>query len=155
CLAALWVLTRVGGAMRAGPATLMLCLGYAMLAPALVAVAAAGAGVITALAATHLVTMAAMGAMILAVASRASMHRAPGMALRPRRRHWLAFAAVVAAALLRAAAEAAPDPLPWITASGVIWSGGWALFLIVHLAALPRPTPFPVLSAARGPRPAP
>lgn len=155
CLAALWVLTRVGGAMRAGPATLMLCLGYAMLSPALVAVAAAGAGVIPALAATHLVTMAAMGAMILAVASRASMHRAPGMALRPRRRHWLAFAAVVAAALLRAAAEAAPDPLPWITASGVIWSGGWALFLTAHLAALPRPTPFPVLSAARGPRPAP
>ena len=63
-----------------------------------------------------------------------------------RRAMWLAL---VAAALLRVGAEAAADPTPWIALSGVIWSGGWLAFLSVHLPALARPAPFPVLSAAR------
>jgi uncharacterized protein involved in response to NO len=61
----------------------------------------------------------------------------------------MAFAALFAAALVRTAAEAAGDPAPWIALSGALWSGAWLTFLGVHLPALARPAPFPVLSASR------
>jgi uncharacterized protein involved in response to NO len=150
-LAALWVLTRLRGFGPAGAANRMLALAYGGLAPALAALAAADAGLVRPAAAEHLVTMGVMGPMILAFASRTSMRRRPGRPLGPLRRHRIAFAAVVTAAVVRAGAEAAVDPAPWITLAGVIWSGGWLAFLAAHLPALARPAPFPVLSAARKP----
>lgn len=150
-LAALWILTRLSGFGRAGGANRMLALAYGGLAPALAALAAADAGLVRPAAADHLVTMGVMGPMILAFASRATMRRHPGRPLGPLRRHRIAFAAVVAAAMVRAGAEAVADPAPWITLAGMIWSGGWLVFLAAHLPALARPAPFPVLSAARRP----
>lgn len=152
-LAALWVLTRLRGLGRAGPANRMLALAYGGLAPALAVLAAAEAGPLSAAippaAAQHLVTMGVMGPMILAFAARATMRRPPGGRLLPLRRHRLAFAAILAATLVRAGAELLDDPAPWITLAGLVWSGGWAAFLAAHLPALTRPAPFPVLSAAR------
>lgn len=148
-LAALWVLTRLRGSSRAGPANRMLALAYAGLCPALVAQAAAGAGAIQALAAEHLLAMGVMGPMVLAFAARATMLRPPGSGLVPRRRHWLAFALLLLAAAIRAGAESAQDTAGWIALSGLLWSGGWIAFLSAHLPALARPAPFPVLSAAR------
>ncbi len=148
-LASLWVLTRLRDTRQAGAANRMLAIAYAFLAPAFAALAAAEVGVIPRAAAEHLVTMGVMGPMILAFAARATMARPSGLPLGPRARHRLAFRALVAAALIRAGAEAAADPAPWIALSGVIWSGGWIAFLSVHLPALARPAPFPVLSAAR------
>ena len=152
-LAALWVPTRLRGFGRAGPANRMLALAYGGLAPALAALALAEAGPLSAAippaAAQHLVTMGVMGPMILAFAARATMRRPTGGRLCPRLRHRLAFAAILAATLVRAGAEATGDPAPWITLAGLIWSGGWLAFLAAHLPALARPAPFPVLSAAR------
>lgn len=150
-LAALWVLTRLRGIGHAGPANRMLAFAYGALAPALAALAAAGTGAIPPAAAEHLVTTGVMGPMILAFAARPTMHRPPGRGLRPLRRHLAAFAALALAALIRAGAEAADDPAPWITLSGALWSGGWIAFLSAHLPALARPAPFPLLSAARRP----
>jgi len=50
--------------------------------------------------------------------------------------------------MLRLAAEAAlPGALPL---SGLCWSAAWLLQLSVHLPALLRPAPWPVLSAPGG-----
>jgi uncharacterized protein involved in response to NO len=127
-LAALWVLTRLRGASRAGAANRMLALAYAGLCPALLAV---------------------MGPMVRSFAARTTRHRPAGAGLAPRRRHWLAFALLLLAAAIRAGAEAAQAPAGWIALSGLLWSGGWIAFLSAHLPALARPAPFPVLSAAR------
>ncbi|MCT8330519.1 NnrS family protein [Albidovulum sediminis] len=148
-LAAVWVLTRLRGASRAGAANRMLAMAYAGLCPALVVQAAAGAGAIPALAAEHLLAMGVMGPMVLAFAARATMLRPPGSGLVPRRHHWLAFALLLLAAAIRAGAEAAQAPAGWIVLSGLLWSGGWIAFLSAHLPALAHPAPFPVLSAAR------
>lgn len=150
-LAALWVIGRLRGAPRAGSANRMLACAYAGLAAAFVALAAARAQAIPAAAAEHIVTMGAMGPMILAIAARATMRRPPGGRLVPRLRHRLAFAALFASAAFRAGAEGAEDPALWITLAGLVWSGGWTAFLAAHLPALVRPAPFPVLSAARMP----
>lgn len=148
-LAALWVLTRVRGLWQAGAANLMLALAYAALAPALAGLALGRLGALPPAAAEHLVTMAAMGSMVLAFAARATMGRTDGGPLRPHPLHRMAFAALFAAALVRTTAEAADDPAPWIALSGALWSGAWLTFLGVHLPALARPAPFPVLSASR------
>ncbi len=152
-LAALWVLARLRGASRAGPANRMLALAYAGLCPALLAQAAVEAGTIPAIAAEHLLAMGVMGPMVLSFAARATMRRPAGAGLAPRRRHWLGFALLLLAAAIRAAGEAATDPAGWIALSGLLWSGGWIAFLSAHLPALPRPAPFPVLSAARPAQP--
>ncbi len=150
--AALWVLSRLRGGLRAGPANRMLSLAYAGLVPALLALAAADAGLTADVVVRHLITMAVMGPMIMAFAARASMRRLPDRRLLPTARHWLGFWCILAAAALRVAAEIAADTPLWLALAGAFWSGGWLVFLAVHAAALPRPAPFPVLSAARAPQ---
>lgn len=145
-LAALWVLTRVRGLRQAGAANRMLALAYAALAPGLAALALGRVGALPPAAAEHLVTMGAMGPMVLAFAARATMLRPERGALRPRPLHRIAFATLFAAAVLRTAAG---DPAPWITLAGAAWSGAWLAFLGAHLPALARPAPFPILSASR------
>lgn len=148
-MTALWVGLRASGGLKAGPANQMLCLGYAGLALALLGLAAARAGLLPDLAATHLLTMGAMGPMILAFAARATMRRPAGGLLLPQRRQWLALALIAASTLARVLAERAADPAPAMTWAGLGWSAAWAVFLSVHLTALRQPTPFPVLSASR------
>lgn len=142
------ILWRVApGAIGAGVANRMLALGWLMLAPSLPALLLTeeGAG---AMAAGHLFLTAAMGGTIFAFAARATMGRPAAGGLCPRPAQIAGFVLVIAAAPARAAAAFAPDT-HWLALSGALWSLGWALFLVVHLAALPRPAPYPVLSAAR------
>jgi uncharacterized protein involved in response to NO len=146
---ALWVGLRASGGLKAGRANQMLCLGYAGLVPALLGLVAMRSGLLPDLAATHLLTMGAMGPMILAFAARASMRRPARGLLLPQRRQWLALVLIAGSTLARVLAERAADPAPAMTWAGLGWSAAWMVFLSVHLAALRQPTPFPVLSASR------
>lgn len=142
------ILWRVApGAIGAGAANRMLAVGWLMLAPSLAGLMLTKAGT-GAMAAGHLFLTAAMGGTIFAFAARAAMGRPAAGGLCPRPAQTAGFVLVIAAAPARAAAAFAPDT-HWLAVSGALWSLGWALFLAAHLAALPRPAPFPVLSAAR------
>lgn len=148
------ILLRVAPARRAGSANRMLALGWGTLAPAALALALAEAGP-EAQAADHLLLMGTMGGTVLAFAARAAMRRSDDGRPMPHRLHWPALWLVLAAAPLRgiAALTAGTGAGPvWLALSGTAWSLGWAAFLIVHLAALPRPAPFPVLSGVRRPQ---
>ena len=147
--AAFWVLCHSLDGIRFGKANRMLCLGYAGLVPGLIALAAARSGLVPHLAEVHVLTMAVMGPMILAVAARVSMRRAAGAELLPGRRHWIAFCLVFAAAAARVLAEVPGPSAVWLPAAGAAWSLAWLLFLSVHAQALTRPAPFPLLSASR------
>ncbi|THD82337.1 NnrS family protein [Aliigemmobacter aestuarii] len=132
----------VGGANR------MLAIGWAWVLPGLaLSLLAAEGPAMTA--AEHLITTGAMGGTIMAVASRAAMRRAGG-GLRPGTGQMAAFALIALAAVLRPIASLPGAAAGWLAASGLFWSLGWALFLVVHLCAMARPAPFPVLSARRG-----
>jgi len=148
--AALWVLCYGLDGLRLGSANRMLCLGYAGLVPGLLAIAAVRLGLVPHLVEVHALTMAVMGPMILAVAARVSMRRAAGAELRPRRRHWIAFCLVFAAAAARIMAEVSGPSVPWLSVAGAAWSLAWLLFLSAHAHALAKPAPFPLLSAMRG-----
>ncbi|MCW0209144.1 MAG: NnrS family protein, partial [Achromobacter sp.] len=148
----LWVMHSVRGGLRSRPASRMLCLGYAGLVPGLLGLPAARAGLIPPHVEAHLLTMAAMGPMVLAVAARVAMRRSAGAELLPCRRHWGALWLVFSAAAVRGIAELAPQPELWMTLAGIGWSAAWILFLSAHLAALAQPAPFPLLSAARMPQ---
>jgi uncharacterized protein involved in response to NO len=146
---ALWVFRRALGGFGAWPATRMLCLSYAMLAFGILGILAAQLGLIPPLAQAHLLTMGAMGAMVMAVTSRVSMRRVDGTGLVPLARHRLALWLILLATGMRCLAEMVPAHEPLMDAAGVCWSAAWLLFLSAHLAALRRPTPFPLLSARR------
>lgn len=151
---AAWVILQIRAGVWAGPANRMLCLGYAGLLPGLLALAAARMGLTAPFAAVHLLTMGAMGPMILAMAGRVAMRREGAAALLPRRRHWGALWLIFLATAARASAGLAPQPEPWMTLAGTGWSAAWALFLAAHLPALMRPAPFPLFSASRAAPPA-
>lgn len=146
---ALWVFHRALGGFYAWPATRMLCLGYAALALGILGIPAARLGLIPPLAQTHLLTMGAMGAMVMAVAGRVSMRRVDGIGLMPLARHRLALWLLLLATGMRCLAEIVPAHEALISAAGIVWSAAWLLFLSAHLTALGRPTPFPLLSARR------
>lgn len=149
------ILLRMAPAMQAGAANRMLATPWAMLAPIVPLLALSETGP-AALAAEHLLLVAVMGGTVLAFAARAAMHRPPDGGLRPHALHRPALWLVLLAAPLRGLAAltaTGPAGVLWLGLSGAAWSLGWALFLAVHLAALPCPAPFPVLSAARGLRP--
>lgn len=146
---ALWVVHRVRNGLWAGRANQMLCLGYAGLVPGLLTIAAERTSLIPPLVVVHLLTMGAMGPMILAVAARVAMQRSTGAELLPCRRHWGALCLIFVATAARGVAELTPQPDPWIITAGIGWSAAWTLFLSAHLPALAQPAPFPLLSAAR------
>lgn len=150
--AALWVVHRVRGGLQAERANQMLCLGYAGLVPGLLAIAAERASLIPSLVAVHLLTMGAMGSMILAMAARVTMRRPTEAGLLPFWRHWGALWLIFVATAARGIAELTLQPEPWMTLAGVGWSAAWALFLSAHLPALLQPAPFPLFSAARLPQ---
>lgn len=149
-LAALaWVALFSLDGLRLGPANRMLCLGYAGLVPGILAVVAARYALVPQIVQVHVLTMATMGPMILAIAARVAMRRPVGAELVPLGRHWAAFGLILAAAIARALAELPGAPPAWLTVAGIGWSAAWALFLSAHLQAWMRPAPFPLLSALR------
>lgn len=149
-LAALfWVAAYGLDGLGLGPANRMLCLGYAGLVPGILAIVAARSGLAPQLVQLHVLTMATMGPMILAIAARVTMRRPAGAELLPRRRHWAALGLVVGAAVARGLAELPGQAPAWLTVAGLGWSAAWALFLSVHLPALTKAAPFPLLSAQR------
>ena len=147
-LTALWVLGRVRGFTGASPANRMLCLSYAMLAPGVLAIAALRLGLCPYPVQIHLLTMGTMGSMIAAVAARVSMRRTAA-GLVPRARHRAVLWLILAATVLRCLTETVSAQDVLLTAAGVAWTAAWLLFLSVQLAALRRPTPFPLLSGRR------
>lgn len=152
--AMLWVVVCGLDGLRLGQANRMLCIGYAGLVPGLLAIAAARSGMVPHLVEVHVLTMAIMGPMILAVAARVTMRRMAGAELLPRRRHLAALGLLFGAAVARAFAELSGQAPIWLAVAGIGWSAAWLLFLSVHVPALPRPAPFPLLSAQRALRPA-
>ncbi|MGO4558116.1 NnrS family protein [Mesorhizobium sp. 2RAF21] len=149
-IAALWVLRRAWAGVGAWPASRMLCMAYAALAAGLLGIAAARVGMLPPLVQAHLLTMGAMGSMIMAVAARVSMRRTHDKGLMPLTRHWIALWLILAATAARCLAEAAtPHHDALMTTAGIVWSAAWLLFLSAHLAALGHPAPFPLLSAER------
>ncbi len=149
----LWIIARSVDGFRLGQANRMLCLGYAGLAPGMLAIAAVRSGLVPQLVQVHALTMATMGPMILAVAARMAMRRSEGAELLPRRRHWTALMLIFGAAIARGLAELPGQTPIWLAAAGLGWSAAWILFLSVHFQALTQPAPFPLLSAERSPRP--
>jgi uncharacterized protein involved in response to NO len=97
----------------------------------------------------HGLTLGAMGSMIMAVTARAFMVRAPGRLLASPA-HAAAIVLISAAAVLRLAFPAAEamglTGLDW---SVLIWSLGWACYLLPLLRGLIQPSPHPVLGAKR------
>ncbi len=147
-----WVVVAGLGGLRLGPANRMLCLAYAGLVPGILAVVVTRCGLMPEVAQVHVLTMAVMGPMILAVAARVTMRRPAGAELAPRRRHWIALALIFAAALARGLAELPGQGPFWLPAAGLGWSAAWMTFLSVHVGALAKPAPFPLLSAERAAR---
>jgi uncharacterized protein involved in response to NO len=100
-------------------------------------------------AATHGLTMGAMGTMILAIAGRAAMARQGGRLLAGRGLV-TAFALVWLAALLRVLTPFVPqswtDP---VVASAALWMLGWFIFLWAYRPALLGPLRYPIFSMRR------
>lgn len=145
----LWVLYQVRGGFGAGPANRFLCFAYLGLVPVMLGMAATPAGLLIPRAELHLLTMGAMGPVILAIAARVAMRRPKDGQLVPRSCHWGALCLVFAATVARCVAEVAPRPEFWMIAAGVCWSTAWSLFLWAHLSMIGRPPAFPLLSAKR------
>lgn len=141
------VLWRVRAARHAGLANVMLAGAWSTLALTLPVLALVPSGGAMAWA-EHLFLTATLGGMAFAFSARAAMDRPEAGGLRPRRAQLAGFLLVLAAAPLRAAMGFDPAG-PWLVLSGLFWSAGWLLYLSAHLRALPRPAPFPILSAAR------
>ncbi|AZO23559.1 hypothetical protein EJ070_24705 [Mesorhizobium sp. M1E.F.Ca.ET.045.02.1.1] len=148
-ITALWVLRTAWTGVGAWPASRMLCIAYATLAAGLLGIVAARVGMLPPLAQTHLLTMGAMGSMVVAVAARVSMRRVKDVGLMPLTRHWIALWLIFAATGARCLAEIATPHHALMTMAGIAWSAAWLLFLSAHLAALRQPAPFPLLSAER------
>ena len=141
------VLWRVRAARRAGLANRMLAGAWSTLALTLPVLVLAPSGTASAWTG-HLFLTATLGGTAFAFSARAAMDRPAMGGLRPRRTQVAGFVLVLAAAPLRAAVGFDPAG-PWLHLSGLCWSAGWLLYLAAHLRALPRPAPFPILSAAR------
>lgn len=147
-----WVAVSCLDGLRLGQANRMLCLGYAGLVPGLLATLAARSGLVSQMVQVHVLTMATMGPMILAIVARVTMRRSTGAELVPRRRHWCALALVFCATVARCLAIWPGPATIWLSVAGLGWSAAWILIFSVHMKALLEPAPFPLLSAERAPR---
>lgn len=113
--------------------------GYAWVATGLALVGVADAtGAIPWTAGLHALTAGAMGTMILAVMTRVALGHtgralvaAPGVV-------WI-YGLISAGALLRVIAPLGGPVTLTLLASGVLWSGAFALFLVIHAPILLRP----------------
>ncbi len=135
-----WRLARWQGWRSVGvPLVAVLHLGYAWLVVALALIALAALDVVVLASVTHALGGGAVGTMALAVMSRAALGHT-GRELVAGRWMALAFSLVVVGATLRVASAA----LGWsllIIPSGVSWSAGFAIFVVVYAPMLLRARP--------------
>ena len=123
----------------ANPLVFILHVGYAWVAIGLALLGAASAGGIVASAGIHALTAGAVGTMILAVMSRASLGHT-GRPLAAAKATVLAYACVTVAAAGRVLAALGLGDGPLIIqASGLAWIAAFALFVAVHLPILVSP----------------
>ncbi len=123
------------------PILLVLHLGYLWLAVslALMGLATLAPSALTASAGLHALTAGAIGTMTLAVMTRASLGHT-GREIKADGATLAIYALVTLGALLRVAAPLLPaDYLTTLIASGVLWSGAFALFVVVYGPILARP----------------
>lgn len=135
-LAALTALARLlhwrGHQTLRWPLLWVLHLGMAWLVAGLALKAAAGFGFVSEVAALHALGAGAIGTMILAVMTRATLgHTGRELVAAPG--SWLAYLCVSAGALARVAAAFLPDvQVPLTVAGGALWTAGFALFLWLY-----------------------
>ena len=142
-LAALAHAVRLAGwrglATRREPLVFVLHVGYAWLPVGYLLLACAAAGVVPHAAPIHAFGLGAVGTMVLAIMTRASLGHT-GRPLRAPRAAVLAYWMVSLAALTRVAATLWPPA--WtvlVPVSGVAWMAAFALFLVAYLPMLVRP----------------
>lgn len=117
----------------------LLLLGIAVLAPS------SPLSVPTAL---HALTMGAMGSMVYAFASRATMQRTDD-GLRPTPLQFVGFALVLVSPLPRLMPLPGPMPMTGYVLAAVTWVLGWGCLVARMARMLREPPPWPVLSASR------
>jgi uncharacterized protein involved in response to NO len=141
------------------PLLLVLHIGYAFIPVGYLAIALSTLGLLSAPSALHVLTVGAIGITTFAVMTRASRGHT-GRALTASWMTAIAYLALLAAALLRPAAEVFPDAYhPILALSAFGWIGAFGLFLFEHAPMLLRHTIVPKRSGAptstAAPRPAP
>ncbi len=104
--------------------------------------------------ALHVLTMGAMGSMILAIAARPLLPRQAGR-LRTTPDIGLAFTLLSAGTMLRLTRPETVAGLDALPLAACLWSAGWGLYLIRALRCWRHPAPFPALSVASEARTAP
>ncbi|MFO0997421.1 MAG: NnrS family protein [Alphaproteobacteria bacterium] len=120
------------------PLVFVLHLGYAWLVIGLALKALAAGGLIAPAIASHSLTAGAVGTMILAVMSRASLGHT-GRKLEADRATALAYGFVTLGAVLRVAGPWTDFAADAILAAGLAWAAGYALFAIRFWPILTRP----------------
>lgn len=133
-----------GWATLEEPILAILHIAYAFLPLGLLGVSAAALGWLSAPSALHILTVGAIGLMTLAVMTRATLGHT-GRPLKASPPTTAAYAALLAAAVLRPFAEAFPDHYQLILgATGACWIVAFMLFVLVYgpmlLTAKPGPT---------------
>lgn len=98
--------------------------------------------------ALHALTMGAMGSMIYAFASRATMRRTDD-GLRPTPVQLVGFALVLASPLPRLVPWPGPMPMTGYALAVVAWTVGWGCLIARMAREVREPAPWPVLSASR------
>lgn len=123
------------------PLLWVLHLGMGLLVLGLAIKAAAGFGAVPEAAALHALGAGAIGTMILAVMTRATLgHTGRELVAVPG--SWIVYHAVACGALLRVLAALMPaHAVPLTVAGGVLWSLGFAVFLWLYGGMLVQPRP--------------
>lgn len=123
------------------PLLWVLHLGMAWLVAGLALKAAAGFGALPEVLALHALGAGAIGTMVLAVMTRATLGHT-GRALAAAPGSWAAYLAISLGALLRVAAPLVPDlQIPLTVAGGSLWAAGFAVFLWLYGPMLIGPRP--------------
>ncbi len=123
-----------GWAIRSEPLLWVLHLSYGFVPLGFLAVAASVAGVVQPVSALHVLTVGVIGAMMLAVMTRATRGHT-GRALAASRLTTLSYLFLFAAALARPLADLAGSPR-LMEAAGILWMGAFGLFVAEHGAML-------------------
>lgn len=127
-----------GWRVRAEPLLVILHIAYAFAAFGFLAIACAAAGHLNPYSALHIVTVGAIGLMMLAVMGRATRGHT-GRDLTASRTTSLSYACLIAAAVIRPFAEIAPAALqPILAAAALLWIAAFGLFLLEHAPMLTR-----------------
>jgi len=127
-----------GWTVRSEPLLAILHVAYAFVAFGFLAIACAAAGHLNPYSALHVVTVGAIGLMMLAVMGRATRGHT-GRDLAASRTPCLAYACLIGAAVLRPLAEIAPEFYQEIlSVSALLWMASFGLFLVEYAPMLTR-----------------